>query len=222
MAAYLKDTLIRPVDDARAARDIAMLAEAAKAQANVTPLHSRRQRAFKQVAAAAAVIVVASGAGFGAAQFGGTPSGDDSNLLAIDTPNEEPTSLTQPGDTGSPDVNANTNDAPNGDTAEPSPDTAAPSTPSTSQPSTPDTSSPSTSQPDNDVPDAPRAEAPVGDAGRSDTIEDGFSQNDTTEDDACDTDGNDVCDTSGRTDDEPVVDEPDPRDLLRERRFGAN
>lgn len=217
VVALLQNALIRDVNPARAASDIQLLAKAAKDTANVTAFTPRRERAFQRVAAAAAVVVVASGAGFGLAQFGSGNTQNETNpdALAFETP---PNSAnTDPSAPVAPEA-ANGSEATRGDLApETTPDTNA-DAPQTSAPRAPSTG--------NDTPVSnpapPRQEAPVGDAGESETIDE-FARDDANEttDVSCDADGveDEACEAEGV--DEPV-DTTDPRDLLRERRFGAN
>ncbi len=203
VVAFLKNALIMPVDEARAARDISMLVDAAKDVANVTPLMSRRERAFKQVAAAAAVVVVASGAGFGAAQLSGQNGDNANDTLAFETPDTQ-NDNTSPSTPDAPQDAPSANGTPDasGD-VQTSPDTA----PSAPQPSPAPAPAP-----------APAPDAPVGDAGDAEAIED-FERDDVATDDTCEAD--DTCETDD-TDVSDDTDGEDPRDLLRERRFGAN
>ena len=208
VVAFLQQALIKPVGEARAARDIAMLADAAKSQANVTPLMSRRERTFKQVAAAAAVVVVASGAGFGAAQLGGQngePATPDT--LAIEDVDREQTDSVAP---------------PQTDTAPPSAsDSENTDVPADTEPSTP-APAPAPAPAPSPEPSAPPAapDPTVGDAGDAETIDE-FSRDDVTaESDVCEDDTDEACVTDDA--EEPADDGTDPRDLLRERRFGAN
>lgn len=205
VAAFLQHALIKPVDEARATRDIALLADAAKSQANVTPLMSRRERTFKQVAAAAAVVVVASGAGFGAAQLGsqnGEPANPDT--LAIEDVDRAQTDPVTP---------------PQIDTTPPPPDSEQTDVPADTEPSTPAPAPAPAPSPERSAP--PAAPDPtVGDAGDAEAIDE-FSRDDVTADtDVCEDDTDEACATDDAK--EPADDGTDPRDLLRERRFGAN
>lgn len=212
--ALLQTALIREVSLARAASDLQLLAQAAKDTANVTAFTPRRERAFQRVAAAAVVVVVASGAGFGLAQFGGGTPQDPRNAdaLALETPsNSANTDALDQAELG---TSNGSQDGAGNPLPEALPDanadalqSAAPRAPATGNDST-------VSQPA-----SPRQEAPVGDAGESETIDE-FARDDTNEstDASCEVDEveDEACDAN-----EPV-DTTDPRNGLRERRFGAN
>jgi len=205
VAALLQAALIRPVDEIRAARDIAVLAAAAKDTANVTAFVPRRERTMQRVAAAAAVVVVASGAGFGVAQFG---DGSDGRIV------NEPLAIEAP------------------DTANDTPSTSTPAPPATQDDAAQDAGAPDTNTPSLSTPaptpapapvpaPTPAPDAPVGDAGDAEAIDD-FGRNDQTAndtaDETCDAESTEPCDTDDAVD----TDGTDPRELLRERRFGAS
>jgi len=216
VVAFLQQSLIRPVDETRATRDIETLAAVARATANVTAFTPRRERAFQRVAVAAAVVVVASGAGFVLAQFGGGPQGQsESDMLAVQSPQDvSDTATPLPSETeNATDAPGVVNDDTSGQAAD-TPPTSTPSTPQTSSPSTPDSETDaSISEP------APRQEAPVGDAGDAQTI-DTFASDDSSE--TCDGEDADAVACSPSEDEPAPADETDPRDLLRQSRFGTN